>query len=172
MEYVAASKLEQHPILANQEEQFITLQIPEDFSSQRKSLGFTHIHFGTVRVTLTYHRRKGQPFMALVSLQNTRYYEYQHANLGTYVQILGAPKARDAIYATLHYQLAWKVQNHAMDLSLPSGQDALFLNVDATNGTTQCTQIPRQISREELVKVLPDSWVTNYEKLRDHPQPL
>ncbi|KAH0720176.1 hypothetical protein KY290_005084 [Solanum tuberosum] len=64
------------------------------------------------------------------------------------VQILGAPQARDAIHATLHCQLAWRVQNYAMDLSLPSGQVALFLNVYATNGTTQCIQIPRQISRE------------------------
>ncbi|KAH0632846.1 hypothetical protein KY284_035632 [Solanum tuberosum] len=184
-EHVAASKLDQHPIL--------------------KSLGFTHIHFGAVRVALTYHERKGQPIVAHLSLLDTKYYEYQHANLGTseitlnawtvfvtifpnfnmslhdpylmkalkiQVQILGAPQARDIIHATLHYQLAWRVQNHAMDLSLPGGQDALFLNVDATNGTTQCTQIPRQISREELVKVLPDSWVTNYEKLRNHPQPL
>ncbi|WMV33045.1 hypothetical protein MTR67_026430 [Solanum verrucosum] len=88
------------------------------------------------------------------------------------VQILGAPQARDAIHATLHYQLAWRVQNHVMDLSLPGGQNALFLNVEGTNGTTQCTKIPRQICRDELVKVLSDTWVTNYEKLRHHPQPL
>ncbi|KAK4716518.1 hypothetical protein R3W88_014856 [Solanum pinnatisectum] len=44
------------------------------------------------------------------------------------IQILGAP------------QLAWIVQNHAMDLSLPGGQDVLFLNVDATNGTTYLDQ--------------------------------
>ncbi|KAK4723985.1 hypothetical protein R3W88_026764 [Solanum pinnatisectum] len=86
------------------------------------------------------------------------------------VQILGAPQARDAIHATLHCQLAWRVQNHAVDLSLPGGQDALFLNVDATTGTTQCTLIPRQISREELVKVLPNTRVMKYVKLRVHPQ--
>ncbi|WMV33048.1 hypothetical protein MTR67_026433 [Solanum verrucosum] len=76
------------------------------------------------------------------------------------VQILEAPEDRDSIQATLHYQLAWIVKNHEMDLSLQGGQDTLFVNVDATNGTTQCTQIPRQIPREELVKVIPDSWVT------------
>uniref|UniRef100_M1DPU8 Reverse transcriptase n=1 Tax=Solanum tuberosum TaxID=4113 RepID=M1DPU8_SOLTU len=64
--------------------------------------------------------------------------------LKIHVQIVGAPQARDAIQATLHYQLAWRLQNHVMDLSLPGGQDALFLNVDATNRTTQCTQIPRK----------------------------
>ncbi|KAK4737244.1 hypothetical protein R3W88_000941 [Solanum pinnatisectum] len=108
-----------------------------------KSLGFTHIHFGAVRVALKYHGKKGQPDVARLSLQNTRYYEYHHA-LKIQVQILGAPLARDAIQVTLHYQLAWRVQNHAMDLSLLGGQDSLFLNIDATNGTTQCTQIPRK----------------------------
>ncbi|KAK6784290.1 hypothetical protein RDI58_017744 [Solanum bulbocastanum] len=52
------------------------------------------------------------------------------------VQILGDPQARDAIKATLYYRLVWRVQNHAMDLSLVGGQDVLFLNVDATNRTT------------------------------------
>ncbi|KAK4717979.1 hypothetical protein R3W88_016317 [Solanum pinnatisectum] len=157
-------------------EQFITLQMPEDFPRQWKSLGFTDIHFGAVRVALTYHGRKVQPVVVRLSLLDTRYYEYQHANLGTSKITLNAgtifvtifpnfnmslqdssSQTRDSIQDTLHYQLAWRVQNHAMDLSLPGGQDALFLNVDATNGTTQCTQIPSQISREELVKVLPDS---------------
>ncbi|KAK4721521.1 hypothetical protein R3W88_011754 [Solanum pinnatisectum] len=132
--------------------------------------------------------------MARHSLLDTRYYEYQHANLGTseitlntgtsfvtifpnfnmslhdpyltealkiQVQLLGAPQARDSIHATLHYQLAWRVQNYDKDLSLPSGQHSLFLNIDSTNGTTQCTQIPRKIPRKELVKVLPNAWVTN-----------
>ncbi|XP_059277513.1 uncharacterized protein LOC132031535 [Lycium ferocissimum] len=35
-----------------------------------------------------------------------------------------------------------------------------------------CTQIPKQFSREELIKVLPDTWVTNYEKLREPVEPL
>ncbi|KAH0672759.1 hypothetical protein KY290_024988 [Solanum tuberosum] len=88
------------------------------------------------------------------------------------VQILSAPQARDAIHATLHYQLAWRVQNYDRDLSLPGGQHSLFLDIDATNGTTHCAQIPRQITKKELVKVLPDAWVTKYEKLRVHPQHL
>lgn len=31
--------------------------------------------------------------------------------------------------------------------------------------TTSCVHVPRQISRDELVKLLPGTWVTNYEKL-------
>ncbi|KAK4706934.1 hypothetical protein R3W88_033495 [Solanum pinnatisectum] len=41
------------------------------------------------------------------------------------VQLLGAP------------QLAWRVQHYDRDLSLPSGQHSLFLDIDSTNGTTQ-----------------------------------
>lgn len=59
-----------------------------------------------------------------------------------------------------------------MDPSLPRGENALLLNVDATNEATMCTQIPRQLAREELVKILPNSWVTNYEKLRELVEPL
>ncbi|WMV46268.1 hypothetical protein MTR67_039653, partial [Solanum verrucosum] len=146
-----------------------------------------------------------QHVVARISLLDTRYYEYQHANLGTseitpnaatvffmifpnfnmslhdpyltevlkiQVQILGAPKTRDAIQATLHYNLAWRVQNYDRDLSLLGGQNSLFLNIDATNGTTQCTQIPSKILRKELVNDLPNAWVTKYEKLRVHPQHL
>lgn len=48
-----------------------------------EKLGFTHIHFGAVRVTLTYHGRKSQPIVERLSLLDSRYNEYQHANFGT-----------------------------------------------------------------------------------------
>nr|QJS95220.1 polyprotein [Petunia vein clearing virus] len=204
-EYVAASKLDQHPVFATGEEQFVTLHIPEEFASHWKSHQFTHIHFGAVKIALTYHGRKGQPVVARLALLDTRYLEYQHANLGTaeitlnagtvfitlfpnftmslsdanlstalkiQVQIQGAPLTKDSIQATLHYQIAWRVQNHAMDLTLPGGEEALFLKIDAGNGATQCTQVPRQLSKEDLIKILPDSWVTNYEKLKEPEEPL
>nr|XP_009781133.1 PREDICTED: uncharacterized protein LOC104230095 [Nicotiana sylvestris] len=68
--------------------------------------------------------------------------------------------------------MAWRVQNHAMDLCLPGGQNTLILNINATKGNTMRTQIPRQISRDELIKILPDSWITNYEKLREPEESL
>ncbi|KAG5599698.1 hypothetical protein H5410_031068 [Solanum commersonii] len=89
---------------------------------------------------------------------------YMMEALKIHVQILGAPQARDAIQDTLNYQLAWRVQNHVMNLSLPSGQDAMFLNVDATNGTTQCTHISRKICRDEIVKVLSHTWIVSVRK--------
>ncbi|KAH0781394.1 hypothetical protein KY290_000992 [Solanum tuberosum] len=154
--------------------------MPEDFPRQWKSLGFTHIHFGVVRVALTYHGRKGQPVVACLSLLDTRYYEYQHANLGISKIILNAgtvfvtifPNFNMSLHDPYLTELAWRVQNHDKDLSLPGGQDSLFFNINVINGTTQYTQIPRQIPRKELVKVLPGTGVTKYEKLRIHPQRL
>ncbi|KAK4727224.1 hypothetical protein R3W88_032141 [Solanum pinnatisectum] len=58
-----------------------------------------------------------------------------------------------------------------MSLSLPSEENVLLLNVDAINGTTVCNEIPRKSARKELVKILPNSWVTNYEKLRRLNEP-
>nr|XP_009761757.1 PREDICTED: uncharacterized protein LOC104213899 [Nicotiana sylvestris] len=68
--------------------------------------------------------------------------------------------------------MAWRVQNYAMELCLPGGENVLLLNIDATKGNTMCTQIPRQISRYELVKIHPDSWITNYENLRELEESL
>ncbi|XP_019239862.1 PREDICTED: uncharacterized protein LOC109219846 [Nicotiana attenuata] len=59
-----------------------------------------------------------------------------------------------------------------MDLCLSGGENALLLNIDATKGNTMCTQIPRQTSRDELFKILPNSWITNYEKLREPEESL
>ena len=70
----------------------------------------------------------------------------------------------NSISATLHYQMVYRVHNHALDLTLPGTTDALMITADSQN-SPMCTQIPKQISNEELKKLLPDSWITNYEKL-------
>nr|KAJ0205782.1 hypothetical protein LSAT_V11C500244030 [Lactuca sativa] len=46
--------------------------------------------------------------------------------------------------------------------------DALFLDVDLSV-TPTCTYVPRKLSREELVKLLPDKWITNYEQIHQAP---
>lgn len=60
--------------------------------------------------------------------------------------------------------MVYRVQNHAMDLSLPGGEDALLFSVDERHAAS-CIHVPRQISRDELVKLLADMWITDYEKL-------
>ena len=70
----------------------------------------------------------------------------------------------NSISTTLHYQMVYRVQNHALDLALPGTIDALMITTDSQN-VLMCTQIPKQIPTEELKKLLPDSQITNYEKL-------
>ncbi|GMN66643.1 hypothetical protein TIFTF001_035715 [Ficus carica] len=65
-----------------------------------------------------------------------------------------------SISTTLHYQMVYKVRNLALDLALPGTTEALMITVDSQNAS-MCTQI----LTEELKKLLPDSWVTKYEKL-------
>ncbi|CDP21822.1 unnamed protein product [Coffea canephora] len=196
-EYIQASKIDQHPIPATKKEQFITLHIPNDFPLQWRQQGYTHVHFGAIRISLPFHGRKGLPIVARVALLDTRFTQYQHAciatvettlNAGTvfvtlfpnfnmslvdphlldslkvHVQIIGVDQVQDAIAATLHYQMAYRVQNHALDLTIPGGEDALLIQVDEKNSTS-CTHIPRQISKSDLVQLLPNSWITDYENL-------
>ena len=60
--------------------------------------------------------------------------------------------------------MAYRLQDHALDLAVPTSTDALMISVDSNQMAT-CTRIPRQIPTEELTKLLPGAWVTNYEKL-------
>jgi hypothetical protein len=203
-EYVQASSFDQHKIPATSQEQFVTLEIPSEFLGQWISQGYTHIHFGAIRLALSYHGRKGLPVAARLALLDTRYLEYQHAcigslettlNCGTVVvtfypnfnmalddpqlhhflkvqlQIIGADQVLDTYQATLHYQMAYRVQNHAFDLVLPVTNDALLITVD-TNQRATCTHVPRQILKENLLKLLPSSWITNYEKLHQSSVPI
>ena len=60
--------------------------------------------------------------------------------------------------------MAYRLQDHALDLTVPSSTDALMISVDS-NQMASCTRIPKQISNEELIKLLQGAWVTNYKKL-------
>nr|GEU41980.1 putative zinc finger, CCHC-type [Tanacetum cinerariifolium] len=82
------------------------------------------------------------------------------------IQIGGTPQV-NTFQATFHYQMAYRVQNHSLDILVP-GQDnvgdALLIDVDS-NATPTCTYDPRQLSRDELVKLLLEKWITNYEQI-------
>ena len=67
--------------------------------------------------------------------------------------------------------MAYKVQNHAFDLVLLVTDDALLIAID-TNQRVTCTHVPRQISEEDLQKLLPSSWIFNYEKLHQNSIPI
>ena len=50
----------------------------------------THLHFGAVRLVLTFHGRKGLPVISRISLIDSRFLEYQNAVIGILQTILNA----------------------------------------------------------------------------------
>ncbi|KAL3643584.1 hypothetical protein CASFOL_014399 [Castilleja foliolosa] len=95
-----------------------------------------------------------------------------YQNLQIQLQITGAPQIDNTYVATLHHQMAYRVQNHAMDLSLPRDtEDALLIQLESQHSPS-CIHIPRQIPRNELIQLLPESWVTNYEKIHERSTPI
>ncbi|ESQ50197.1 hypothetical protein EUTSA_v10002254mg, partial [Eutrema salsugineum] len=196
-ELILASQMEQHWVPATVTEQMIPLHFNEGMVHQWKTHGYTHLHYGAIRLALTLHGRK--------CLLVVAYKEYQHAcistiqitlnagtifvtlypnfniavadlqtyqNMQTQLQITGASQVGNIYVATLHHQMAYRVQNHAMDLSLPQDTgDSLLIQLKSQH-IPSCIHIPKQLPREDLGKLLPESWVTNYEKLHQSSIPI
>lgn len=186
------------------EEQYVTLEIPSHFPAQWLREGCSHLHFGVVRLALTFYGCKGLPITSRIALLNTRFIEYQHAcivtiqktfNTGTVfitlypifcmplqdphlltalkvqIQTVGAPQVGTTFGNTLHH----RVQNHAIDLTVPNETDeALLINIDIYSIAILCPYPPppppRQISLYKLLKLLPETWVKNYEERQQQNQ--
>ncbi|KDP22907.1 hypothetical protein JCGZ_01845 [Jatropha curcas] len=183
-------------------QQYVTLEIPDHVISEWKKQKYTHLHFGAIRLVLSYHGRQGLPVTARLSLLDTRYYvvigtiattlnagsivltffpnfnmSLEDPRLSTalkvQVQIIGAEQDAETISATLHHQIVYRLQDHAINLQTPGilHSDALFIFVDGSP-TPTIVQTPRQLPHEELEKLIPSAWITNYEKLDQLPQPV
>ncbi|KAH9698094.1 hypothetical protein KPL71_023881 [Citrus sinensis] len=75
--------------------------------------------------------------------------------------------------ATLHHQLVYRLQNHALDLPTPqTTSDALMILADSSESIPSIVQIPRQIQKQELLKLMPLEWLSNYEKFHQNSQPV
>ncbi|KAK8501653.1 hypothetical protein V6N11_000125 [Hibiscus sabdariffa] len=168
-EYVQSSCFDKCPITGSSQEQRVTLEIPSDFPKRWIDAGYSHIHFGAIRLSLNYHGIEGKPVVARLALLDTRYLKYEDACVATVeatmnnglfmvmlfpnftmaladpnlmealkvqIHIVGAPQVEDSIIATLHYQFAYRIQDHAFKL-------------------TGC-----------------DKWITNYEKIHEGRQPV
>ena len=75
---------------------------------------------------------------------------------------------------TLHYQLAYRLQNHAFDMAVPKmtqTDDALLIQVDS-GLTPMCTFVPRQLTRDQMISLFLESWITKYEALHQAVQPI
>ncbi|GJS01530.1 putative zinc finger, CCHC-type containing protein [Tanacetum coccineum] len=202
-EFIQTSKFDSHQLPASQVEHLVSLSLPSDLPRHCLAQGYTHIHFGAIRLALTFHGRKGLPAYSRIALLDTRFVEYQHACIGTIqttlnagtifvtfypnfnmplndpslltalkaqIQIGGTPQV-NTFQATFHYQMAYRVQNHSLDILVPgqdNAGDALLIDVDS-NATPTCTYVPRQLSQDELVKLLPEKLITNYEQIHQAP---
>nr|GEZ91791.1 putative zinc finger, CCHC-type [Tanacetum cinerariifolium] len=192
-------QFDSHQLPSSQVEHLVSLSLASDLPRHCLAKGYTQIHFGAIRLALTFHGKKGLPAYYRIALLDTRFLEYQHAYIGTIqttlnagiifvtfypnfnmplndpslltalkaqIQISGTPQV-NTFQATFHYQMAYRVQNHSLDILVP-GQDnagyALLIDVDS-NATPTCTYVPRQLSRDELVNLLPEKWITNYEQI-------
>ncbi|KAH9734708.1 hypothetical protein KPL71_017467 [Citrus sinensis] len=100
----------------------------------------------------------------------------QDSNLPTtlkvQVQIQGAKQISSAKIATLHHQLVYRLQNHALDLpTLEHHSDTLMVLAESDQIPT-IIQIPRQIPRHELIKLMPLEWISNYEQFHNNTTPI
>ncbi|QHO56831.1 polyprotein [Arachis hypogaea] len=80
------------------------------------------------------------------------------------IQLVGVIQDSTAEQATLHHQVLYRVQDHALDLNLPNTiGEALFMFTDNARGPA-IVNIPRMITTGELSSIIPLEWITNYEK--------
>ena len=117
-EYVQASKFDQYNIPASETENFITFALPREFLIPWQKQGYTNLHFGAVRLALTFCGRKGLPVVSRISLLDSRFLEYQNAVMGTVQTTLNA----GTIFVTLF-------PNFNMSLKDPHLCDALKVQV-------------------------------------------
>ena len=52
-----------------------------------------------------------------------------------------------------------------------SSNDALLIIVDSHH-VPSYVYIPKQISRDQFIQLLPEAWIINYEKLHQHQEPI
>ena len=88
------------------------------------------------------------------------------------IQFQGAEQTPTSKIATLHHQIVYRLQNHALDLPTPHTiSDALMILAD-TDKIPTIIQIPKQIQKQELLKLMPLEWLTNYEHFHQNSEPV
>ena len=90
------------------------------------------------------------------------------------VQITGASQVQNTFATTLHYQLAYRLQNHAFDMAVPDiaqSNEALLIQVDL-GMTPMYTFVPRQLNKDQMMSLFPESWITKYEMLHQVTKPI
>ncbi|KAH9741807.1 hypothetical protein KPL70_002756 [Citrus sinensis] len=88
------------------------------------------------------------------------------------VQIQGAEQISSAKIATLHHQLVYRLQNHALDLPTPEHHSDTLMVLAESDQIPTIIQIPRQIPRHELIKLMSLEWISNYEQFHNNTAPI
>ena len=156
------------------------MDIPTELVTNWKQEGYTHLHLGGVGLILTLHGRKGLPDTRFKQYQHavigtilttlhsgsvllTFYQNFnmsiEDPNLPTtlkvQIQLQGAEQTSTSKIATLHHQIVYRLQNHALDLPIAQTTiDALMILAD-TDTIPTIIQIPKQIQKQELLKLMP-----------------
>ena len=68
--------------------------------------------------------------------------------------------------------MAYRVQDHAIDNSIPHKKEIPLVKFDSQTNSTTCIHVPKAVTREEMASLLPTTWVTNYEKLFQNTKPV
>ncbi|KAH9671287.1 hypothetical protein KPL70_017312 [Citrus sinensis] len=97
---------------------------------------------------------------------------YLPTSLKVQVQIQGAEQISSAKIATLHHQLVYRLQNHTLDLPTPEHHSDTLMVLAESDQIPTIIQIPRQIPRHELIKLMPLEWISNYEQFHNNIVPI
>ncbi|KAK2662727.1 hypothetical protein Ddye_001301 [Dipteronia dyeriana] len=96
-----------------------------------------------------------------------------HNCLKIQLQIVGAPMMPNSYMATLHHQIAYRLQDHALDLPIPGHTgDTIFIKAEREDEVPTIIQIPKQLPREKLTEIMHLKWITNYEKAFQNITPV
>ncbi|KAL0444652.1 UNVERIFIED_CONTAM: polyprotein [Sesamum latifolium] len=87
-------------------------------------------------------------------------------------RITGANQVPASVMATLHHQLVFRLQNHSLDLPNQGSRDAPMVLANSGTEVPMIIQIPRQILRKDLEKLVPTEWITNYESLQQQHETI
>ncbi|KAK2655405.1 hypothetical protein Ddye_008457, partial [Dipteronia dyeriana] len=92
-------------------------------------------------------------------------YHNLHNCLKIQLQVVGAPMMPTSYMATLHHQIAYRLQDHALDLPVPGHtEDTIFIKTEREDEVPTIIQIPKKLPREKLTEIVSLKWITNYEK--------
>ncbi|KAK3182709.1 hypothetical protein Dsin_029995 [Dipteronia sinensis] len=96
-----------------------------------------------------------------------------HNCLKIQLQLMGIKMLPDSYMATLHHQIAYRLQDQALDLPIPGHSgDTIFIKAEREDEVLTILQIPRQLPRDQLLEIMPLSWITNYEKAFQNTIPV